>query len=90
MLLLLSAAPRTARALRFDLESGHTKCISDEIKVNSMVVGKYHVVGPDPNFPDNPLPDSHRISLRVSDDEQPRIDLAKQPWRWRRGFLGGD
>ncbi|BAF22282.1 transmembrane emp24 domain-containing protein p24delta9 [Oryza sativa Japonica Group] len=66
VLLLLSAAPRTARALRFDLESGHTKCISDEIKVNSMVVGKYHVVGPDPNFPDNPLPDSHRISLRVT------------------------
>nr|TKW15969.1 hypothetical protein SEVIR_5G267801v2 [Setaria viridis] len=35
----LLSAPRPARALRFDLESGHTKCISDEIKVNSMAVG---------------------------------------------------
>ncbi|RCV26671.1 hypothetical protein SETIT_5G264600v2 [Setaria italica] len=40
----LLSAPRPARALRFDLESGHTKCISDEIK----------------------LPESHRISLRVT------------------------
>ncbi|CAL5084233.1 unnamed protein product [Urochloa decumbens] len=62
----LLSAPRPARALRFDLESGHTKCISDEIKVNSMAVGKYHVVGPDPNFPDAQLPESHRISLRVT------------------------
>jgi p24 family protein delta-1 len=62
---LLSAQP-PARALRFDLESGHTKCVSDEIKVDSMTVGKYHVVGPDPNFPDSQLPESHRIFLRVS------------------------
>jgi hypothetical protein len=69
-LLLLAAfllsAPPPVRALRFDLESGHTKCISDEIKVGSMAVGKYHVVGPDPNFPDAQLPESHRISLRVT------------------------
>ena len=62
---LFSASP-PARALRFDLESGHTKCISEEIKVGSMAVGKYHVVGPDPNSPDSQLPDSHRISLRVT------------------------
>ncbi|GJN10920.1 hypothetical protein PR202_ga29068 [Eleusine coracana subsp. coracana] len=69
-LLLLAAflllAPPPALALRFDLESGHTKCISDEIKVGAMAVGKYHVVGPDPNFPDAQLPESHRISLRVT------------------------
>jgi p24 family protein delta-1 len=63
----LLSAPPPARALRFDLESGHTKCISDEIKVGSMAVGKYHVVGPDPNFPDAQLPESHRVSLRVSE-----------------------
>lgn len=61
----LLSAPSPARALRFDLESGHTKCISDEIKVNAMAVGKYHIVSPDPNFPDAQLPESHRISLRV-------------------------
>ena len=62
----LLSAPSPVRALRFDLESGHTKCISDETKVNAMAVGKYHIVGPDPNFPDAQLPESHRISLRVS------------------------
>nr|ACF82984.1 unknown [Zea mays] len=62
----LLSAPSPARALRFDLESGHTKCVSDEIKVNAMAVGKYHIVGPDPNSPDAQLPESHRISLRVT------------------------
>jgi p24 family protein delta-1 len=78
---LLSAA-RPARALRFDLESGHTKCISDEIKVNSMAVGKYHVVGPDPNFPDAQLPESHRISLRVSEQRHAPLRWfgIRKPW----------
>uniref|UniRef100_M8B013 Transmembrane emp24 domain-containing protein 10 n=1 Tax=Aegilops tauschii TaxID=37682 RepID=M8B013_AEGTA len=62
---LLAASP-PARALRFDLESGHTKCISDEIKVDSMAVGKYSVVAPDPSYPDAQLPESHRVSLRVT------------------------
>jgi p24 family protein delta-1 len=67
----LLSAPSPARALRFDLESGHTKCVSDEIKVNAMAVGKYHIVGPDPNSPDAQLPESHRISLRVSERAAP-------------------
>ena len=66
LLAALFAASPAARALRFDLESGHTKCISDEIKVDSMAVGKYKVVGPDHSSPDAPLPESHRVSLRVS------------------------
>ncbi|RLN29728.1 transmembrane emp24 domain-containing protein 10 precursor [Panicum miliaceum] len=58
----LLPAARPARALWFDLESGHTKCISDEIKVNSMAVGSKS--GPTPN---SPTPgSSHRISLRVT------------------------
>ena len=63
---VLFAASPSARALRFDLESGHTKCISDEIKVDSMAVGKYSVVAPDPSYPDAQLPESHRVSLRVT------------------------
>jgi hypothetical protein len=66
LLAVLFAGSPAARALRFDLESGHTKCISDDIKVNSMAVGKYQVVGPENSSPDAPLPESHRISLRVS------------------------
>lgn len=77
LLLVLAAAPLTG-ALRFDLLSGHTKCISDDIKVGSMAVGKYHIVAPDDGSPSlsssssssqqqqQLLPDSHRISLRVT------------------------
>jgi hypothetical protein len=62
ILILLSGA-LSAGALRFDLLSGHTKCISDDIKVGAMAVGKYHIVEPEGS---SQLPDSHRISLRVT------------------------
>ncbi|XP_047086894.1 transmembrane emp24 domain-containing protein p24delta7-like [Lolium rigidum] len=62
VLLILSGA-LSAGALRFDLLSGHTKCISDDIKVGAMAVGKYHIVEPEGS---SELPDSHRISLRVT------------------------
>lgn len=58
-------------SVRFDLESGHTKCIAEDIKANSMTVGKYTIVNP--NEPHNtfsqeahqPLPDSHKLTVRV-------------------------
>uniref|UniRef100_A0A2P2NFR0 GOLD domain-containing protein n=1 Tax=Rhizophora mucronata TaxID=61149 RepID=A0A2P2NFR0_RHIMU len=52
-----------ANSMRFDLKSGRTKCISDDIKSNSMTVGKYSVVNPNEGYP---LPDSHKITVRVS------------------------
>jgi p24 family protein delta-1 len=75
-LLLLLAATMPAGALRFDLKSGYTKCISDDIKVAAMAVAKYHVVAPDDDgsslsssssSQQHQLPaDTHRISLRVT------------------------
>ncbi|XP_051212308.1 transmembrane emp24 domain-containing protein p24delta9 [Lolium perenne] len=62
VILILSGA-LSAGALRFDLLSGHTKCISDDIKVGAMAVGKYHIVEAEGS---SELPDSHRISLRVT------------------------
>ncbi|KAI5678981.1 hypothetical protein M9H77_09931 [Catharanthus roseus] len=50
-------------SLRFDLESGHTKCIAEDIKTNSMTVGKYHIVNPSEG---HPLPDSHKVTVRVT------------------------
>ncbi|WVZ57105.1 hypothetical protein U9M48_007538 [Paspalum notatum var. saurae] len=68
-----AAAAPLAGALRYDLLSGHTKCISDDIKVGAMAVGKYHIVAPEEGMPSlsssssqQQLPDSHRISLRVT------------------------
>ncbi|XP_042499493.1 transmembrane emp24 domain-containing protein p24delta9-like [Macadamia integrifolia] len=57
--LLLSVA----QSLRFDLQSGHTKCISEDIKSNAMTVGKYSVVNLNEGYP---LPDSHKITVRVT------------------------
>ncbi|CAH9128692.1 unnamed protein product [Cuscuta epithymum] len=50
-------------SLRFDLDSGHTKCIAEDMKSNAMTVGKYHVVNPNDGYP---LPDTHKINLRVT------------------------
>ncbi|TKV95881.1 hypothetical protein SEVIR_9G391400v4 [Setaria viridis] len=76
LLLLVLAAALPAGALRFDLHSGHTKCISDDMKVGTMAVGKYNIVAPDDGTSSlsssssqqqhQQLPDSHRISLRVT------------------------
>lgn len=52
-----------SEALRFDVQSAYTKCISEDIKLNSMVVGKYSVVNPSE---DQPLPDSHKITVRMT------------------------
>ncbi|KAL1806299.1 hypothetical protein DCAR_0832096 [Daucus carota subsp. sativus] len=62
---ILGAYVAVSESLRFDLESGHSKCISEEIRVNSMTVGKYSIVNPNDN---QPLPDSQKIIVRVSSE----------------------
>ncbi|KAF5791663.1 putative GOLD domain-containing protein [Helianthus annuus] len=52
-----------AHSIRFEIESGHTKCIAEDIKSNSMTVGHYSIVNPNEG---QPLPESHRITLRVT------------------------
>lgn len=52
----------SAESMRFDLKSGATKCISEEIKSDAMTVGKYHVVYSSEGFP---VPDTHKINVRV-------------------------
>ncbi|XP_042022318.1 transmembrane emp24 domain-containing protein p24delta9-like [Salvia splendens] len=54
---------RSVESIRFDLETGHTKCIAEDIKLNSMTVGKYQVVNYNEGLP---LPDSHKITIRVT------------------------
>ncbi|KAF5939640.1 hypothetical protein HYC85_023899 [Camellia sinensis] len=57
------ALSNTAQSLRFDLQSGHSKCIAEDIKTNSMSVAKYSIVNP--NDP-HPFPESHKITVRVT------------------------
>ncbi|GMJ09294.1 hypothetical protein like AT1G26690 [Hibiscus trionum] len=49
-------------SMRFELESGKTKCIAEDIKANAMSVGKYAIINPD----EGPLSDSHKLVVRVS------------------------
>ncbi|CAA7051890.1 unnamed protein product [Microthlaspi erraticum] len=49
--------------MRLDLESGVTKCISDDIKLNSMTVGSYSIVNPNEALH---LPASHKIFVTVT------------------------
>lgn len=51
-----------AESMRFDLQSGHTKCISEDIMNNAVTVGKYNVVNPNEGYP---LPVSHKLTVRV-------------------------
>ncbi|XP_050271644.1 transmembrane emp24 domain-containing protein p24delta7-like [Quercus robur] len=62
-LLSLGVIFNVAHSLRYDLQSGTTKCISEEIKSNAMSVGKYSVINPNEGFP---LPDTHRVTVRVN------------------------
>ncbi|XP_004516568.1 transmembrane emp24 domain-containing protein p24delta9-like [Cicer arietinum] len=62
-LLILVLFSSSIESLRFELQSGHTKCISEDIKSNSMTVGKYTVINPNEGYP---LPDSHRFTVRVT------------------------
>lgn len=62
ILLTLALMCCFVNAMRFELPSGHTKCIAEDIKGNSMTVGNYNVVNPNEGFP---IPDAHKITIRV-------------------------
>ncbi|KAL5553728.1 hypothetical protein UlMin_041129 [Ulmus minor] len=62
-LLVLGFLISTSNSLRFDIQSGHTKCIAEDIKNEAMTVGKYHVVNPNEG---QPLPESHKLTVRVT------------------------
>lgn len=59
---ILGILSSTSQSVRFDLQSGHTKCISEDIRSNSMTVGKYSIVNPHDG---QPLPESHKLTARV-------------------------
>ena len=62
LLVLIGFLSSRSESLRFDLQSGHTKCISEDIKQNAMTVGKYHVVNPNEG---QPLTDERKLIVRV-------------------------
>ncbi|CAN0896512.1 Transmembrane emp24 domain-containing protein p24delta9 [Linum grandiflorum] len=63
ILTVLGILSSTSESLRFDIQSTSTKCIAEDIKTNSMSVGKYSVINPNEG---TPLPDSHKLTVRVT------------------------
>lgn len=63
VILGLTSTPIIVKGMRFDLKTGATKCITEDIKINAMTVGKYSVVKRVQGFS---LPESDRVTVRVS------------------------
>ncbi|CAI9767770.1 unnamed protein product [Fraxinus pennsylvanica] len=49
--------------MRFDLQSGTTKCITEDLMERAMTVGKYSVANPSEA---HPIPDTYKINVRVT------------------------
>ncbi|KAG1334435.1 putative Transmembrane emp24 domain-containing protein p24delta9 [Cocos nucifera] len=62
-LAVASLLPSPTQSVHFDLQSGKPKCITEDIKLHAMAVGKYIVVKSDDS---SPLPDTHRVIARIS------------------------
>ncbi|KAF3662498.1 Transmembrane emp24 domain-containing protein p24delta9, partial [Capsicum annuum] len=63
LVVILGFIATQVESLRFNLQSGETKCIAEDIKSHAMTVGKYHIVNHHEGYP---LPDTHRITVRVT------------------------
>ncbi|KAF3681181.1 Transmembrane emp24 domain-containing protein p24delta10 [Capsicum annuum] len=61
LVVILGFIATQVESLRFNLQSGETKCIAEDIKSHAMTVGKYHIVNHHEGYP---LPDTHRITVR--------------------------
>ncbi|CAN8265967.1 unnamed protein product [Cochlearia groenlandica] len=61
---------KLGESMRLDMESGTTKCITDDIKLNSLTVGTYSIVNPNEETHNHHLlPPSHKISVSVTSDK---------------------
>ncbi|KAF4376726.1 hypothetical protein CsatB_021727 [Cannabis sativa] len=63
MVVLVGVRMRGVVSMRFDLQSGTSKCVSEDIKANAMSLGRYVVVNP---YDESPLSDIHKVNVRVS------------------------
>ena len=62
ILILMLVIMPMVKGMRFDLKTGATKCITEDIKINAMTVGKYSIVNPAEGFP---LSEEDRVTVRV-------------------------
>ncbi|XP_047308940.1 transmembrane emp24 domain-containing protein p24delta9-like [Impatiens glandulifera] len=64
-----------ADSLQFNLESGGVgKCIMEDVRGDSMSVGKYHIVNPNEG---HPLPETHNLTVKVTSPTGASYHLAE-------------
>jgi len=72
LLVFLCLGVWQVQCIRFELPSGQTKCIAEEIQSNVLVLGNYHVVAPGSDEHHygtgnaQPVADDHKITVRVT------------------------
>ncbi|KAK8686823.1 hypothetical protein V6N13_125840 [Hibiscus sabdariffa] len=76
VVLVVWGLPPSSESLRFEVRSGETKCISEDIRSNSMTRGTYHVINPNEDQ-GQPLPYSHMLNVKVTSTHGYIIQWAK-------------
>ncbi|XP_076948360.1 transmembrane emp24 domain-containing protein p24delta9-like [Bidens hawaiensis] len=72
-----------AKSIRFNVESGVTKCITEDLRIKSMTVGEYWVVNPNEG---QPLPEHHKIYVGVFHETERRLYEARGVESGQFGF----
>ncbi|GMI67418.1 hypothetical protein like AT1G14010 [Hibiscus trionum] len=75
LIVIILGVIEIGESMRFELESGKTKCIAEDIKANAMTVGKYSIINPDEGYA---LPESHKLVVRVSSPKGNSYHLGEQ------------
>ncbi|KAL3723295.1 hypothetical protein ACJRO7_035476 [Eucalyptus globulus] len=63
MVMLVVCMWKVVNCMRFDIESGHSKCITEDIKISAVTVGKYSLVNPNEGYP---MPDDYKLTVKVN------------------------
>ncbi|KAK1437724.1 hypothetical protein QVD17_03520 [Tagetes erecta] len=82
-MLILPYLSTITKSIRFNVESGVTKCIAEDLRINSMTVGEYSVVNPNEG---QPLPEHHKIYAGVFAENEKRFHDARGVESGQFGF----
>ncbi|KAL8267534.1 hypothetical protein R6Q59_004878 [Mikania micrantha] len=83
LILILSFLSTITKSIRINVESGVTKCITEDLRIKSMTVGEYAVVNPNEG---QPLPEHHRIYVGVFAENQRQFHDARGVESGQFGF----
>ncbi|KAI3714293.1 hypothetical protein L1987_72890 [Smallanthus sonchifolius] len=83
-ILILPFLTTIVKSIRFNVESGVTKCITEDLRVKSMTAGEYSVVNPNEG---QPLHEHHKIYVGVFAENERRFHDARGVESGQFGFI---